>query len=62
MNPIAILAFITGIGTNAPDPKPQHDTFAQASLSTGQAGVQAEKPWKPAKHQGTTKRGGWDGN
>lgn len=53
MNPIAILAFLTGIGTsNPPATKPAEKEDAQ----------QQEKPAPTDKEKGHAKRGGWDYN
>ncbi|MBK6626042.1 MAG: hypothetical protein IPJ87_00700 [Flavobacteriales bacterium] len=53
MNPIAILAFLTGIGTSTPPaPKPTEKDQTH----------QQEKPTHSGKDQGQAKRGGWDRN
>jgi len=55
MNPIALLAFIAGIGTSGPSPK-------QVDHTVPQAHVEREKVQKPQPVPGAMKRGGWDGN
>lgn len=55
MHPIAILAFIMGIGNNAPAPKPRPESPTAAAGKESPA-----KPVPPGDHK--LRRGGWDGN
>lgn len=56
MNPVAFVAFLMGINTTAPAPKP--------ALNNEQPGVASAQAVKQpaAKVPGTLKRGGWDRN
>lgn len=54
MNPIAILAFIAGIGTSAPQ-SPAKETKPRES-------VQQVNPCKESSSPLVRKRGGWDRN
>lgn len=56
MNPVAFVAFLMGINTTAPAPKP--------AVNNEQPGVATAQPVKqPAANvPGTLKRGGWDRN
>ncbi len=55
MNPLALLAFITSIGTTAPEPKPRPEPAATIEVKE-----HGPKPLQPGMHK--CRRGGWDGN